>query len=67
MPANTARVIVAKVEQYAADPASLGNNVKALKGRAGVRLRVGAWRVIMDDDGAVLAVLKIGPRSSVYE
>lgn len=67
MPANTARLIVVKVEQYAADPASLGNNVKPLKGRAGVRLRVGAWRVIMDDDGAVLAVLEIGPRGSVYE
>jgi len=66
MPANTAQRIVAKVEEYAADPASQANNVKALKGRDGIRLRVGDWRVIMDD-GVVLAVLEIGPRGSVYE
>jgi mRNA interferase RelE/StbE len=32
-----------------------------------IRLRVGDWRVIMDDKGAVLDVLKIGPRGSIYE
>ena len=66
MPANTARLIVSKVEQYAADPASLANNVTELKGRTGLRLRVNSWRVIMNDDGTVLAVLEIGPRGSVY-
>lgn len=66
MPENTSKLIRAKVEQYAADPASLANNVKALRGRTGVRLQVGDWRVIMDD-GIVLAVLEIGPRDSVYE
>lgn len=66
MPENTSKLIRAKVEQYAADPASLANNVNALRGRTGVRLRVGDWRVIMDD-GIVLAVLEIGPRGSVYE
>jgi len=67
MPANTARLIMAKVEQYADDPASLANNMKALTGRAGVRLRVGDWRVIMDDDGVVLAVLEIGARGGIYD
>jgi len=41
--------------------------VTALKGREGIRLRVGDWRVIMNDEGMVLAVLEIGPRGSVYE
>lgn len=67
MPANTAALIRSKIEAYADDPASQANNVKALKGREGVRLRVGRWRVIMDDQGAVLAVLDIGPRGGVYE
>lgn len=67
MPANVSALIVAKVEQLAADPASLANKVTKLQGRDGIRLRVGDWRVIMDDDGAVLAVLKIGPRGSIYE
>lgn len=66
MPADIAGRIRSKVKQYAADPASLANNVKALKGRKGIRLKVGDWRVIMND-GAVLAVLEIGPRGSVYD
>ena len=67
MPADMAERIIAKIEQYAEEPDSLSNNVKALKGREGIRLRVGDWRVIMSDEGVVLAVLEIGPRGSVYE
>jgi len=67
MPADMAQRIIAKIEQYAQEPQSQANNVKALKGREGIRLRVGVWRVIMNDDGVVLAVLEIGPRGSVYE
>lgn len=67
MPANTARRIRDKIEAYAADPASQANNVKALKGREGMRLRVGDWRVIMDDQGTVLDILDIGPRGGIYE
>lgn len=66
MPANTSARNVSKLEAYAADPASQANNVRVLKGREGVRLRVGDWRVIMEDC-VVLAVLEIGPRGSVYE
>lgn len=67
MPADTAQRIVAKIEQYAQEPETQANNVTALKGREGIRLRVGDWRIIMNDDGVVLAVLEIGPRGSVYE
>lgn len=67
MPVNTAMLIRAKIEAYATDPASQANNVKSLKGREGIRFRVGDWRVIMDDQGNVLAVLEIGPRGGVYD
>lgn len=67
MPRNEAERIRSKVRQYADDPASQVNNVKALKGREGIRLRVGDWRVIMDDQAEVLDVLKIGPRGGVYD
>jgi mRNA interferase RelE/StbE len=67
MPANTATLIRTKIEAYATDPASQANNVKSLKGREGIRLRVGDWRVIMDDQGNVLAVLDIGPRGGIYD
>lgn len=66
MPANTRERIKSKIAAYAADPASQANNVKALKGRDGIRLRVGDWRVIMRD-GEVLAVLEVGPRGGVYD
>jgi mRNA interferase RelE/StbE len=66
MPVNTARRIMGKVDAYAADPASQANNVKTLKGREGIRLRVGDWRVIMHD-GEVLDILDIGPRGGIYD
>ena len=66
MPANMARRIVGKIEDYANSPASQAANVKALRGRDGIRLRVGDWRVIMLD-GEVLDILDIGPRGSIYE
>ena len=67
LPANEAKRIVAKIEQYAKAPASLANNVKRLTGSPYIRLRVGDWRVIIDDKGNVLDVLQIGPRGSIYE
>lgn len=66
MPANESTHVIAKIELYADDPAALSNNVKTLKGRDGIRLRVGNWRVIMED-GVILAVLEIGARGSVYD
>ena len=66
MPASTARRIVGKIEAYAADPASQQNNVKALKGRDAIRLRVGDWRVILQD-GVVLDIIDIGPRGGIYD
>jgi mRNA interferase RelE/StbE len=68
MPANTAALIRGKIEKLAADPHSLANNVKALKGGEGrYRLRVGGWRVIFTEDGKVLAILRIAPRSGAYD
>ena len=67
MPRNVADLIRSKIEAYAEDPASQANNVKVWKGREGIRLRVGDWRVIMDDQGNVLAVLDIGPRSGIFD
>jgi mRNA interferase RelE/StbE len=66
MPRNTAQRIMEKIEAYAADPASQANNVKALRGRDGIRLRVGSWRVIMIE-GEILDILDVGPRGGVYD
>lgn len=67
MDRKTATRIVEKVEQLAADPASLANNIRRLKGGHGLmRLRVGDWRVIYRD-GAVLAIERIAQRGSAYD
>lgn len=67
MPRPTADRIRRKINEYATDPESQANNVKALKGREGIRLRVGGWRVIMDDQGNILGILDVGPRGGIYD
>jgi len=68
LPANASSLIVAKIEQYARDPASLANNVKQLRGDDRYfRQRVGDWRVIFSEDGVVVAVIRIAARGSVCE
>ena len=68
LPKNVSALIVSKIELFASDPPALANNLRALSGRPGeFRLRVGDWRVILTEAGEVVAVIKIGPRGSVYE
>lgn len=67
IPGTDAQRIMAKIRQFAENPASLANNVKALAGSPYLRLRVGDWRVIMDDQGRVLEILRIAARGSAYE
>lgn len=57
-----------KIVEFAIDPAALNNNVIALRGRPGVRLRVGDFRVIMvvNDQILTVEVEAIGPRGKVY-
>jgi mRNA interferase RelE/StbE len=64
----TSKRIRGKIEQLAAEPGSLANNVRALKGPAGLkRLRVGDWRVIFTETLVVIAVQKVAPRGSAYD
>jgi mRNA interferase RelE/StbE len=67
MPANEAARITSKIRQFASDPKSLANNTKVLVGSPYIRLRVADWRVIMDNQGNVLEVLKVGPRGGIYD
>lgn len=66
MPRNRSKLVIAKIEQLASDPAGLANQVTKLQGRDGYRLRVGDWRVIFEDDGATLSILAVGSRGDVY-
>jgi mRNA interferase RelE/StbE len=66
MPVNTASLIRDKMELFASDPDALANNIKVLKQTGLIRIRVGDWRIIIDD-GTVLMVLDVGPRGGIYE
>lgn len=70
LPVSTASRILSKIEDYAADPESQANNVRALRGRIGYRLRVGDYRVLFAIEGgsvAVMTVYKVGHRKEVYD
>lgn len=67
MPRNTANLIVGKIESYASDPASQQNNVIRLKGDEALRMRIGDWRVFMDDMGNILDILDVKPRGGAYK
>jgi mRNA interferase RelE/StbE len=67
IPANVAKKIVGKIDQYAANPTRQANNVTKLQAREGRPLRVGDYRVIFDEDDTIIAILEIGPRGSIYE
>jgi mRNA interferase RelE/StbE len=64
---NMAPRIMAKVEDYAADPASLANVVTDLVGRDCRRIRIGDFRVLFRETATEVIVLDIGPRGSIYE
>jgi mRNA interferase RelE/StbE len=67
MPRNTERLIRSKIELYAAEPAALANNVKALQGSHRLRLRVGNWRVVFTTDAERIIVEDVGARGSIYD
>jgi mRNA interferase RelE/StbE len=60
---SDAAVIKAKIERYAETGAG---NVKRLTGSRRLRLRVGEFRVLFEEDEHVIIVSDIGPRGSVY-
>lgn len=69
IPRNIANKIRQKLEELCVDPFTENNNVKALTGREGYRLRVGGWRVIYDVSMEKLQVIviKVAPRGEVYK
>lgn len=62
--------IRAKIMAYAADPTTQANNVKALKGGGGYRLRVGDYRVLFEVDDAsanTMFIYRIAHRKDAYD
>jgi len=62
--------IIAKIVQYAANPASLANNVKRLVSSPFFRLRVSDYRVIFSLSNGVttiMTVIRVRHRSEAYD
>ncbi len=68
MPRDSEDLIRRKLKQYADDPESLANNVRALKGEGErYRLRVGDWRAVFTSEPDRIIVHAVGPRGSIYD
>jgi len=58
---------VAKLDQLAANPASLANNIRAVVGDPRLmRLRIGAWRVVFRFADETIEVRTIASRGRAY-
>lgn len=66
MPRPVAERILDKLALYASEPAALANNVKRLRDDPGLRLRIGAWRVLFDEDEETIIVRAVRPRGGAY-
>jgi mRNA interferase RelE/StbE len=64
---NKARQIRSKIEQYAANPTTLANNVIQLSGSSAKRLRVGDFRVLFTETETTITILDLGPRGEIYQ
>lgn len=57
-----------RVDERLTEFATSGHgDVKRLKGRGGLRLRVGDWRVIFYEDQGSIVVAAVGHRREIYE
>lgn len=62
--------IIAKIEQYAKDPASLANQIIKLTGSEYRRMKVGQYRVIFrveHDKIDVMVILRVRHRREAYD
>jgi mRNA interferase RelE/StbE len=64
---NREKQIRKKIDQYAANPETLANNVIQLAGSTAKHLRVGGFRVLFTENETTITVLDVGPRGEIYD
>jgi mRNA interferase RelE/StbE len=55
------------MSEYATGSGAHANQVKALRGAAGLRMRIGDFRVLFQETDSMITVVTIGPRGRVYD
>jgi len=67
-PKNIRIILEEKIETLANKPRTLANNIKKIKGSPDLyRLRVGDYRILYNENGDILNIIKIGTRSNIYD
>ena len=66
IPMNIRKRIIVKIDQLSSDLTSLASNIKKLKGNDNFRLRVGDYRIIFNNQGIILNILRVAPRGGIY-
>lgn len=64
---NMAERIMRAMREYADDTGAHVNNVKALQGSSGLRLRVSDYRVVFEETETEIVVTGLGPRGRIYD
>jgi mRNA interferase RelE/StbE len=64
---NMAERVVAAVEEHAMESGAHANNVTRLVGSTSSRLRVGHFRVILEETETQIPVTGIGPRGGICD
>ena len=60
--------IRSRIDKRLSEFAETGHgDVKRLKGRDGLRLRVGDWRVIFYEEGETIVIAAVGHRREIYD
>ena len=67
LPKDAAIVVLDTVEALAEDRARTALEGRKLKRRAGYRIHVGAWRVIVAASRERLTIIDVGHRGTIYD
>jgi mRNA interferase RelE/StbE len=66
--AKLSPVVRGRIDRRLSEFAATGHgDVKRLKGRDGMRLRVGDWRVIFYEEQGTIVVAAVGHRREIYD
>ena len=64
---NMADRIMRAMREYADGIGAHANNIKAMQGSSGLRLRVGDYRIVFEESETEIVVTGLGPRGRIYD